>query len=207
MLQTVMLGSALGRGRRERYPGFYRLRRPPHYRMNRGEQETLFRQSRQMTRIVPSRDDLVLSVLKSPINQQQQQQQQASQYHHSNYLNSQEHHVNCQDHPNHKRCSHPGSVSFTPSKLFSLICLVSCYTKTFVSLLLLLLHSVIVARRVSCCCQRKCSTTYTRLGPQKYHEIRSNFALLKYFAEFQEIFFCIYFSDLWKKIRWQNSVD
>ncbi|XP_043268980.1 potassium voltage-gated channel subfamily KQT member 1-like isoform X4 [Venturia canescens] len=109
MLQAVMLGSAPGRGRRERYPGFYKLRRPPRYRMNRGEQETLFRQSRQMTRIVSSRDDLVLSVLKAPIGQQQQQQQQqASQYRHPHYLHTQEHHVNCQDHPNHKRCSHPG---------------------------------------------------------------------------------------------------
>ncbi|XP_034937788.1 potassium voltage-gated channel subfamily KQT member 1-like isoform X2 [Chelonus insularis] len=102
MLQTVMLSCEPGRGRHELYPGFIHR---PRFRMNRGEQETLFRQSRQLTRIVPSREDLVLSVLKSPINQQQQQQQQ--QFLHPHYShNPQEHHVNCQAHQTHKRCSH-----------------------------------------------------------------------------------------------------
>lgn len=79
--------------------------------MNRGEQETLFRQSRQMTRIVPSREDLVLSVLKSPINQQQQQQQAHAQFHHSQYpLNPPEHHVNCQAHQTNKKCTRPGKI-------------------------------------------------------------------------------------------------
>ncbi|KAG7204881.1 hypothetical protein KM043_005279 [Ampulex compressa] len=71
--------------------------------MNRGEQETLFRQSRQLTRIVPSHEDLVLSVLKSPISQQHQQRQYRHRHH------SQEHHVNCQGHPNHKKCIHSGT--------------------------------------------------------------------------------------------------
>ncbi|XP_076249487.1 potassium voltage-gated channel subfamily KQT member 1-like [Calliopsis andreniformis] len=100
MLHAVMLGSGPGRGRHEWYPGFYLQRRRIGCRMNRGEQETLFRQSRQLTRIVPSREDLVLSVLKSPISQQQQQRHQ----HH----NSQEHYVNCQGHHNHKKCTHSG---------------------------------------------------------------------------------------------------
>ncbi|XP_011310951.1 potassium voltage-gated channel subfamily KQT member 1 isoform X1 [Fopius arisanus] len=103
MLQAVMLGSGPGGGRRERYPGFY-LHRRSRFRMNRGEQETLFRQSRQLTRIVPSREDLVLSVLKAPINQQQ------TQFQHSHYPHSPpEHHVNCQAHQTHKRCiNQPG---------------------------------------------------------------------------------------------------
>lgn len=101
MLQAVILGSAPEQGRREWYPGFYLHNRRLGFRMNRGEQETLFRQSRQLTRIVPSHEDLVLSVLKSPINQQ-------SQYGHHHYSNSQEHHVNCQAHPNQKKCNHSG---------------------------------------------------------------------------------------------------
>ncbi|XP_043462035.1 potassium voltage-gated channel subfamily KQT member 1-like isoform X3 [Leptopilina heterotoma] len=102
MLQAVMLGSAPEQGRREWYPKFYLHNRRLDFRMNRGEQETLFRQSRQLTRIVPSHEDLVLSVLKSPINQQSQYGQQ----HHHHY--SQEHHLNCQAHPNHKKCHHQG---------------------------------------------------------------------------------------------------
>lgn len=101
MLQAVMLGSAPEQGRREWYPKFYLHNRRLDFRMNRGEQETLFRQSRQLTRIVPSHEDLVLSVLKSPINQQ-------SQYGHHHYSHSQEHHHNCQAHPNHKKCNHQG---------------------------------------------------------------------------------------------------
>lgn len=103
MLQAVMLGSAPEQGRREWYPKFYLHNRRLDYRMNRGEQETLFRQSRQLTRIVPSHEDLVLSVLKSPINQQSQY----GQHHHHHY--SQEHHLNCQAHPNHKKCHHQGT--------------------------------------------------------------------------------------------------
>ncbi|XP_076222471.1 potassium voltage-gated channel subfamily KQT member 1 isoform X2 [Nomia melanderi] len=109
MLHAVMLGSGPGRGRHEWYPGFYLQRRRIGCRMNRGEQETLFRQSRQLTRIVPSHEDLVLSVLKSPISQQhqhQQTQQQRQQYHHAHH--SHEHHVNCQGHQNHKKCTHSG---------------------------------------------------------------------------------------------------
>lgn len=105
MLHAVMLGSGPGRGRREWYPGFYLQRRRLGCRMNRGEQETLFRQSRQITRIVPSREDLVLSVLKSPINQQQQQRQQCRHPYQSHTHG----HFNCQDHPNNKRCSHSGT--------------------------------------------------------------------------------------------------
>ncbi|XP_051159405.1 potassium voltage-gated channel subfamily KQT member 1-like isoform X3 [Leptopilina boulardi] len=101
MLQAVMLGSAPEQGRREWYPKFYLHNRRLDFRMNRGEQETLFRQSRQLTRIVPSHEDLVLSVLKSPINQQ-------SQYGHHHHHYSQEHHLNCQAHPNHKKCHHQG---------------------------------------------------------------------------------------------------
>lgn len=104
MLHAVMLGSGPGRGRHEWYPGFYLQRRRLGCRMNRGEQETLFRQSRQLTRIVPSHEDLVLSVLKSPISQHQQQQRQ--QYHSTHH--SHEHHVNCQGHQNHKKCTHSG---------------------------------------------------------------------------------------------------
>ncbi|XP_076395624.1 KCNQ potassium channel isoform X2 [Megachile rotundata] len=103
MLHAVMLGSGPGRGRHEWYPGFYLQRRRLGCRMNRGEQETLFRQSRQLTRIVPSHEDLVLSVLKSPISQHQQQRQP----YHSSY-HCQEHHVNCQGHQNHKKCTHTG---------------------------------------------------------------------------------------------------
>ncbi|XP_029037728.1 potassium voltage-gated channel subfamily KQT member 1 isoform X2 [Osmia bicornis bicornis] len=101
MLHAAMLGSGPGRGRHEWYPGFYLQRRRIGCRMNRGEQETLFRQSRQLTRIVPSHEDLVLSVLKSPISQHQQQRQP----YHSSY-HCQEHHVNCQGHQNHKKCTH-----------------------------------------------------------------------------------------------------
>ncbi|XP_025602451.2 potassium voltage-gated channel subfamily KQT member 1-like isoform X3 [Athalia rosae] len=81
MLQAVMLGSSPARGRGNFYQTkiFHNHRPSPGLKMNRGEQETLFRQSRQLTRIVPSREDLVLSVLKAPINQQQQQQQQQQQ--------------------------------------------------------------------------------------------------------------------------------
>ncbi|XP_076378333.1 potassium voltage-gated channel subfamily KQT member 1 isoform X4 [Megalopta genalis] len=104
MLHAVMLGSGPGRGRHEWYPGFYLQRRRLGCRMNRGEQETLFRQSRQLTRIVPSHEDLVLSVLKSPISQHQHHHQQRQQYHHAHH--SHEHHVNCQGHPNHKKCTH-----------------------------------------------------------------------------------------------------
>ncbi|XP_015597013.1 potassium voltage-gated channel subfamily KQT member 1 isoform X3 [Cephus cinctus] len=101
------------------------LRRAFRPRMNRGEQETLFRQSRQLTQIVPSRDDLVLSVLKAPISQQQQQQQQhrhqqqlQQQHHHAQQAQRQQqqhhhhhmHHVNCQVLHNHKRCSHAGQA-------------------------------------------------------------------------------------------------
>ncbi|XP_011646854.1 LOW QUALITY PROTEIN: potassium voltage-gated channel subfamily KQT member 1 [Pogonomyrmex barbatus] len=105
MLHAVMLGSGPGRGRREWYPGFYLQRRRLGCRMNRGEQETLFRQSRQITRIVSSREDLVLSVLKSPINQQQQQQQR-QQYRQSHTSG----HFNCQAHPNNKKCNHSGDT-------------------------------------------------------------------------------------------------
>ncbi|CAL1689124.1 unnamed protein product [Lasius platythorax] len=126
MLHAVMLGSGPGRGRREWYPGFYLQRRRIGCRMNRGEQETLFRQSRQITRIVPCREDLVLSVLKSPINQQQQQQQQHQHQHQHQHQQQQQQqqqqqrlqfrhphesqsqsHFNCQSRPNNKRC-HPG---------------------------------------------------------------------------------------------------
>lgn len=106
MLHAVMLGSGPGRGRNEWYPGFYLQRRRLGCRMNRGEQETLFRQSRQLTRIMPSHEDLVLSVLKSPISQHQQQQRQ--QYHHMHH--SHEHHVNCQGHQNHRKCTHSGTL-------------------------------------------------------------------------------------------------
>ncbi|KAL0127997.1 hypothetical protein PUN28_003326 [Cardiocondyla obscurior] len=112
MLHAVMLGSGPGRGRREWYPGFYLQRRRLGCRMNRGEQETLFRQSRQITRIVPSREDLVLSVLKSPINQQQQQQQQRQQRHpFQSHIHG---HFNCQGHPNNKKCSHSGDNESLP---------------------------------------------------------------------------------------------
>ncbi|XP_011266216.1 potassium voltage-gated channel subfamily KQT member 1 isoform X2 [Camponotus floridanus] len=131
MLHAVMLGSGPGRGRREWYPGFYLQRRRIGCRMNRGEQETLFRQSRQITRIVPSREDLVLSVLKSPINQQQQQQQQhqqqqqqhqqqqqqqqpqqqqqRQQYRHP-YQSQSQSHFNCPSHPNNKKCNPSGDA-------------------------------------------------------------------------------------------------
>jgi len=105
MLHAVMLGSGPGRGRREWYPGFYLQRRRLGCRMNRGEQETLFRQSRQITRIVPSREDLVLSVLKSPINQQQQQQRQQCRHPYQSHTQG---HFNCQGHPNNRKCSHLG---------------------------------------------------------------------------------------------------
>ncbi|XP_076749256.1 potassium voltage-gated channel subfamily KQT member 1-like isoform X2 [Xylocopa sonorina] len=109
MLQAVMLGSGPGRGRHEWYPGFYLQRRRLGCRMNRGEQETLFRQSRQLTRIVPSHEDLVLSVLKSPISQHQQHQRQ--QCHPAHY--SHEYHVGCQAHQNHKKCTHSGEINET----------------------------------------------------------------------------------------------
>ncbi|CAL7944284.1 unnamed protein product [Xylocopa violacea] len=109
MLQAVMLGSGPGRGRHEWYPGFYLQRRRLGCRMNRGEQETLFRQSRQLTRIVPSHEDLVLSVLKSPISQHQQHQRQ--QCHPAHY--SHEYHVSCQAHQNHKKCTHSGEINET----------------------------------------------------------------------------------------------
>ncbi|XP_057339884.1 potassium voltage-gated channel subfamily KQT member 1-like isoform X3 [Microplitis mediator] len=118
MLQTVMLGCGPGRVSRENYPGFHPDHRVTRFRMNRGEQETLFRQSRQLTRIVPSREDLVLSVLKAPINQQQEQQQQQQQQQsckHQQYLHSpQDHHTNCQAHQTHqthnKKCPHQGQI-------------------------------------------------------------------------------------------------
>ncbi|OAD53995.1 hypothetical protein WN48_08484 [Eufriesea mexicana] len=94
------VGQVNGSSRLKRASGCYTL-------MNRGEQETLFRQSRQLTRIVPSHEDLVLSVLKSPISQhQQQQRQQYRPTHHSH-----EHHVNCQGHQNHKKCMHSGETN------------------------------------------------------------------------------------------------
>ncbi|XP_011348876.2 potassium voltage-gated channel subfamily KQT member 1 isoform X3 [Ooceraea biroi] len=111
MLQAVMLGSGPGRGRREWYPGFYLQHRRLGCRMNRGEQETLFRQSRQITRIVPSREDLVLSVLKSPISQQQQQQQkqqQQRQQYRPPYQSHTQGHFNCQGRPDNKKCNHSG---------------------------------------------------------------------------------------------------
>ncbi|XP_018050068.1 PREDICTED: potassium voltage-gated channel subfamily KQT member 1 [Atta colombica] len=111
MLHAVMLGSGPGRGRREWYPGFYLQRRRLGCRMNRGEQETLFRQSRQITRIVPSREDLVLSVLKSPINQQQQQQRQQSRHPYQSHTQG---HFNCQGHPNNRKCSHLGDNESLP---------------------------------------------------------------------------------------------
>ncbi|XP_014476891.1 PREDICTED: potassium voltage-gated channel subfamily KQT member 1 isoform X2 [Dinoponera quadriceps] len=104
MLHAVMLGSGPGRGRREWYPGFYLHSRRLGCRMNRGEQENLFRQSRQI--IVPSREDLVLSVLKSPISQQQQQR---SQHRHS-YQSHTQSHFNCQAHPNNKKCNRSGDA-------------------------------------------------------------------------------------------------
>ncbi|XP_017892329.1 potassium voltage-gated channel subfamily KQT member 1-like [Ceratina calcarata] len=100
MLQAVMLGSGPGRGRHEWYPGFYLQRGRLGCRMNRGEQETLFRQSRQLTRIVPSQEDMVLSVLKSPISQHQQRHQCHPEYH-----------VNCQDYQNYKKCIHSGDAN------------------------------------------------------------------------------------------------
>lgn len=127
MLQAVVLGSSPGRGRGK----FYRIKRfvdnrhSQGIKMNRGEQENLFRQSRQLTRIVPSREDLVLSVLKAPINQQQHQhhqhqhQHQHQQHHPQNFPNSpqqqqhtsfQHHHANCQAHENYKKCNNPGIV-------------------------------------------------------------------------------------------------
>ncbi|KYN43114.1 Potassium voltage-gated channel subfamily KQT member 1 [Trachymyrmex septentrionalis] len=111
MLHAVMLGSGPGRGRREWYPGFYLQRRRLGCRMNRGEQETLFRQSRQITRIVPSREDLVLSVLKSPINQQQQQQRQPCRHPYQSHTQG---HFNCQGHPNNRKCSHLGDNESLP---------------------------------------------------------------------------------------------
>ncbi|XP_066603243.1 potassium voltage-gated channel subfamily KQT member 1 isoform X2 [Prorops nasuta] len=110
MLQAVMLGSGPGRGRRDWYPGFYLQRRHPGYAMNRGEQETLFRQSRQLTRIVPSHEDLVLSVLKAPINQQQQQHQHQHSHRHSHYQLPQEHRLNCQSHPPFKKYNQAGEA-------------------------------------------------------------------------------------------------
>ncbi|XP_012225766.1 potassium voltage-gated channel subfamily KQT member 1 isoform X6 [Linepithema humile] len=110
MLHAVMLGSGPGRGRREWYPGFYLQSRRLGCRMNRGEQETLFRQSRQITRIVPSREDLVLSVLKSPISQQQQQQQQQQRQQCRPYHAHVPGHFNCQGHPNNKKCNHSGDA-------------------------------------------------------------------------------------------------
>nr|XP_050845917.1 potassium voltage-gated channel subfamily KQT member 1 isoform X2 [Vespula vulgaris] len=110
MLHAVMLGSGPGRGRREWYPGFYLQSRRLGRRMNRGEQETLFRQSRQLTRIVPSHEDLVLSVLKAPISQQQQQQHRQHYRYHQHQTHSQEHHFNCQAHSDHRRCNHSGDT-------------------------------------------------------------------------------------------------
>lgn len=111
MLHAVMLGSGPGRGRREWYPGFYLQSRRLGCRMNRGEQENLFRQSRQI--IVPSHEDLVLSVLKSPISQQQQQQQQLQQQRQQHrpphsYQSHGQGHFNCQAHPNNKKCFRSG---------------------------------------------------------------------------------------------------
>ncbi|XP_023288103.1 potassium voltage-gated channel subfamily KQT member 1 [Orussus abietinus] len=110
MLQVAMLGSSAGQGRPEWNPGSYSRRRSPCSRMNRDEQETLFRQSRQLTQIVPAREDLVLSVLKAPINQQHQQRQpyRHSQYQTQQPQQSQEHRFNCQAHPNHKETLHQG---------------------------------------------------------------------------------------------------
>ncbi|XP_050576336.1 potassium voltage-gated channel subfamily KQT member 1 isoform X5 [Bombus affinis] len=100
MLHAVMLGSGPGRGRHEWYPGFYLQRRRLGCRMNRAEQENIYRQSRQLTTIVPSNDDLVLSVLKSPISQHQHQHQhqQRQQYHPPHHSHG--HHVNCQGETN-----------------------------------------------------------------------------------------------------------
>ncbi|CAG5076390.1 Similar to KCNQ1: Potassium voltage-gated channel subfamily KQT member 1 (Squalus acanthias) [Cotesia congregata] len=113
MLHSVMLGYGPGRGRRDNFPGCHPDRRTRRFRMNRGEQETLFRQSRQLTRIVSSREDLVLSVLKAPISQQQQQQQQQQQScRHQQYLHSpQEHQNSLPDHQSHhKKCPHQGQT-------------------------------------------------------------------------------------------------
>ncbi|XP_050576333.1 potassium voltage-gated channel subfamily KQT member 1 isoform X2 [Bombus affinis] len=111
MLHAVMLGSGPGRGRHEWYPGFYLQRRRLGCRMNRAEQENIYRQSRQLTTIVPSNDDLVLSVLKSPISQHQHQHQhqQRQQYHPPHHSHG--HHVNCQGHQNHKKCTHSGETN------------------------------------------------------------------------------------------------
>ncbi|XP_033177151.1 potassium voltage-gated channel subfamily KQT member 1 isoform X1 [Bombus impatiens] len=111
MLHAVMLGSGPGRGRHEWYPGFYLQRRRLGCRMNRAEQENIYRQSRQLTTIVPSHEDLVLSVLKSPISQHQHQHQhQQRQQHHPTH-HSHGHHVNCQGHQNHKKCTHSGETN------------------------------------------------------------------------------------------------
>ncbi|XP_048262884.1 potassium voltage-gated channel subfamily KQT member 1 isoform X4 [Bombus terrestris] len=99
MLHAVMLGSGPGRGRHEWYPGFYLQRRRLGCRMNRAEQENIYRQSRQLTTIVPSNDDLVLSVLKSPISQHQHQHQHQQRQHHPPH-HSHGHHVNCQGETN-----------------------------------------------------------------------------------------------------------
>ncbi|XP_048262882.1 potassium voltage-gated channel subfamily KQT member 1 isoform X1 [Bombus terrestris] len=110
MLHAVMLGSGPGRGRHEWYPGFYLQRRRLGCRMNRAEQENIYRQSRQLTTIVPSNDDLVLSVLKSPISQHQHQHQHQQRQHHPPH-HSHGHHVNCQGHQNHKKCTHSGETN------------------------------------------------------------------------------------------------
>ncbi|XP_033351182.1 potassium voltage-gated channel subfamily KQT member 1 isoform X1 [Bombus vosnesenskii] len=109
MLHAVMLGSGPGRGRHEWYPGFYLQRRRLGCRMNRAEQENIYRQSRQLTTIVPSHEDLVLSVLKSPISQHQHQHQQRQQHHPTHHSHG--HHVNCQGHQNHKKCTHSGETN------------------------------------------------------------------------------------------------
>lgn len=120
MLHAVMLGSGPGRGRHEWYPGFYLQRRRLGCRMNRAEQENIYRQSRQLTTIVPSHEDLVLSVLKSPISQHQHQHQhQQRQQHHPTH-HSHGHHVNCQGHQNHKKCTHSGILGLAEETQFVL---------------------------------------------------------------------------------------
>lgn len=115
-----MLGSGPGRGRHEWYPGFYLQRRRLGCRMNRAEQENIYRQSRQLTTIVPSHEDLVLSVLKSPISQHQHQHQhQQRQQHHPTH-HSHGHHVNCQGHQNHKKCTHSGILGLAEETQFVL---------------------------------------------------------------------------------------
>ncbi|XP_046626620.1 potassium voltage-gated channel subfamily KQT member 1 isoform X3 [Neodiprion virginianus] len=126
MLHAVLLGSGPGRpgpADYSRQGTFILERASTRLKMNRGEQETLFRQSRQLTRIVPSREDLVLSVTKAPINQQQHQEQQHRQlqqnsphlgFHpqlqqHQQQSSGQYHHANCQAaQENYKKCATAG---------------------------------------------------------------------------------------------------